>query len=67
MQYLKSNSILLVLAVLLTNSPLLAHEGHGSYEHSVLHYFYSADHLILIALAAVVVLLLIKVYKKVKI
>ena len=66
MKYLKSSSVLVILISLIINSPLVAHEGHGNYQQSLLHYYYYADHLISIVLVIVAVVLLAKAYKNVK-
>lgn len=66
MNSLKNKSILFSVTLLLSSS-LFAHEGHGNFEHSVLHYFYSLQHLAVIILGIVAVILLVKLYKRVKV
>ncbi|MEN8138870.1 MAG: hypothetical protein ABFR62_10605 [Bacteroidota bacterium] len=52
--------------ILLAGNNLFAHEGHGNYEDSLLHYFYSLEHIALIAIAIVALIALFRLYKRVK-
>ena len=42
------------------SNSLLAHGGHGQHENSLLHYFYSIEHLAIIAVPIIAVALLIR-------
>ena len=58
---MKSSIIKLVLTVsiFLISNPILAHEGHGNHENSILHYFYSMEHLALIIVPIIAIGLLV--------
>ena len=49
----------LIVSIFFISNPILSHEGHGQHKNSLLHYFYSIEHLVLIAIPIIAIALLV--------
>jgi hypothetical protein len=66
MKYSLIIKLVLTVSIFFSSNLLFAHEGHGHYEHSVLHYFYSIEHLVVIAVSIVAVIAFVRFIVKEK-
>lgn len=66
MKYSSIIKLALTVSIFLSSNFLFAHEGHGHYEHSVLHYFYSMEHLVGVAVSIVAIVVFVRFIVKEK-